>query len=82
MPKTPVSASIAASTPMAPSAIVAARAGNSGPASASHQPRTMMGAFGSMAFKARSIAGTISFAGRYDRTAKTVLACSFCDSGK
>ena len=46
MPKMPVTASMAASRPMTPSATVAARAGNNSPASVSDQLCTVIGTFG------------------------------------
>ena len=71
MPKMPVTASIAASRPMTPSATVAARAGNNSSASASGQLCTVMGTFGAMPLRVRSSAAAISLGVRRERTTKT-----------
>ena len=82
MPKMPVTASIAASRPMTPSATVAARAGNSTSSSASGQLCSVIGTFGSMPLSVRCSAAAISFGASRDRTTKTASLCSLCDNGR
>ena len=82
MPKMPVTASIDASRPITPKAIVAARAGNSGAAKASDQLCTVMVRLAQSFQRVFDRRHHLFLAGCWDRTTKTVLACSFCDSGR
>ena len=82
MPKMPVTASMAASRPMTPSATVAACAGNSSPCSVTDQLCTVIGTSGSMPLSVRSSAAAISFGASRERITKTIPLWSFCANGR